>query len=192
MDPSPDPVQAWLDRHRAGGQPPLDDLCRQCEDRVRRLVRRQLHTFPLVVQESQTTEVVNETLLKLMAALDRGTRLSSTLDLERFLARVVRNVLLDMHKAIQRRRHRVGELGNGPVPVPDDDDPVGTDLMVVFHEYVGGLPADEQALFDVFYYQGRTKEDAARRLGLPPSTAQARWVKARFRLLERFGRDLTE
>ena len=191
LAPSPDPVQAWLDGHLAGRHPPLDDLCRLCESRVRQLVRPRLHTFALVVQDSQTTEVVNETLLRLVTALGRDVRPPSTVDLERFLARVIRRVLLDMHKSIQRRRRRFGELGDEPFPVRDDD-PVDTDLMVAFHEYVEALPPEEQALFDVFYYQGKPRDEAALLLGLPPSTAQAHWAKARFRLSRRLGRDLTE
>jgi RNA polymerase sigma factor (sigma-70 family) len=187
----PDPVQAWLDRHAAGDRPPVDDLCRLCEARARRLVRPRLRTFPLVVQDSQTTEVVNETLCRLLRALGQDVRPRTVLDLERFLAGIVRRVLLDLHKAIQRRRNRVGGLGDDPVPDPDDDDPVDTDQMVAFHEYVEALPADEQALFDVFYYQGKTRDEAAALLGLPPSTASAKWVKARAALGRRLGRDVT-
>lgn len=190
--PPTDPVQAWLDCHRAGERPPLDDLCRLCEDRVRRLVRPRLRKFPLVVQDSQTTEVVNDTLLRLLKALGRDVRLATVLDLERFLAAIIRRVLLDMTKAIQRRRRRVGELGDGPVPEPDDDDVADIDLMVAFHEYVEALPADEQALFDVFYYQGKTKAEAAERLGMAETTAHTHWTKARVRASKHLGADLTE
>src|SRR4051812_41885496 len=98
--PPTDPVQAWLDRHRAGERPSHDDLCRLCEDRVRQLVRPRLRKFPLVVQDSQTTAVVNDALLCLLRALERDVRLTAVLDLERFLARIIRHVLMDMTKAI--------------------------------------------------------------------------------------------
>jgi RNA polymerase sigma factor (sigma-70 family) len=188
--PSPDPVQRWLDSHRAGERPPLNDLCRCCEGRIRHLIRPRLRTFPLVVQESQTTEVLNETLLRLLAALNDNVTPPSPLDLERFLARIIRRVLLDMHKAIQRRRRRVGVLGDGPVAAPkDQDDLVDIDQMVAFHEYVEALPPEEQALFDVFYYQGKPKTEAARLLGLPPTTAHAHWTRARVRMSENLSRD---
>lgn len=188
----PDPVQRWLDGHRAGLKPSLDDLCRFCEDRIRQLVRPRLRTFPLVVQESQTTDVLNETLLRLLAALN-DVAPPTVLDLERFLARIIRFVLIDMNKAIQRRRRRVGSLGDEAiVALGDHDDPVDGDLMAAFHEYVEALPPDEQALFDVFYYQGKSKLEAARLLGLPPTTAHARWTKARLRLSQKFGGDLTD
>jgi hypothetical protein len=42
-------------------------------------------------------------------------------------------VLLDMHKSIQRRRRRVGSLGDEPVPALDDaDDAIDVDMMVAF------------------------------------------------------------
>jgi RNA polymerase sigma factor (sigma-70 family) len=186
-------IQAWLDRHCAGENPSPNELCRLCEDRVRQLVRPQLHTFPVVVQDSQTTEVVNETFLRFFKALGCNVRLQSILDLERFLARIIRRVLLDMQKAIQRRRRRVGSLGEEPIAAPADaDDPVDADLMVAFHEYIEALPPDEQALFDVFYYQGKSKIEGAQLLGLPPTTAHTRWVKARYRASKALGRDLTE
>ncbi len=189
MQPPPDPVQVWLDRHRAGLKPPVNELCTLCQERVKQLVRPRLRTFPLVTQDSQTTDVADETFVRLLNALGRGVSPPSILDLERFLARTVRLVLLDMHKAIQRRRRRVGELGDAPVPQPGDTD---DDLMVAFHQYVESLPPDEQALFDVFYYQGKTKAEAAVLLGLPPTTAHTLWTKARLRLSRKLGRDLTE
>lgn len=189
MDPTADPVQAWLDCHRAGGRPSVDELCRLCENRVRQLVRPRLRTFPLVVQDSQTTDVVNETFLRLLRSLGRNVSPPSVLDLERFLAAKIRQVLLDKHKAIRRRRRRVGELGDEPVPHHGDSD---DDLMVAFHEYVEALPPGEQALFDVFYYQGKTKSEAATLLGLPPTTVHTLWTKARVRLSRKLGHDLTE
>lgn len=192
MHPPPDPVQQWLDRLRAGADPSPDELCRLCETRVRALVRPRLRTFPLVVQDSHTTEVANETLLRLLAALRGEVRPQSTLDLERFLAAKVRHVLLDMHKSIQRRRRRVGPLGDEQHAMPDDADAdFDIDLMVAFHEYVQQLPADEQALFDVFYYQGRTKAQAATLLGLAPTTAHTMWTKARLRMSRKLGGDPT-
>lgn len=189
---STDPIQVWLDSHRAGQSPSPNDLCWLCEERVRQLVRPRIRTFRPVVQDSQTTDVVNETLLRLLAALNRVS-FPSILDLERYLARIIRHVLLDMQKEIQRRRRRVESLGDEPVAAPEDsDDLVDADLMVAFHEYIESLPADEQALFDVFYYQGKSKVEAAQVLGLPPTTAHTRWVKARYRASKKFGRDLTK
>src|SRR5262249_47933758 len=127
---SPDPIQRWLDRHRAGGSPSLDELCRFCEGRIRQLVHPQLQKFPLVGQDSQTTDVLNETLLRLLAALDDDVTLPSTLDLERFLAGIIRRVLLDMNKAIQRRRRRVSLFGRKSILAPEDqDDLVDSDRM---------------------------------------------------------------
>jgi len=189
--PPTDPVQEWLDRHQAGERPSLDDLCQLCEGRVRQLVRPRIRTFPLVVQESQTTAVVNDALLCLLRALERDVRLATVLDLERFLARIIRHVLIDMTRGIQRRRRRFGELGDKPVPDPDDDI-ADIDLMVAFHEYVEALPQEEQALFDVFYYQGKTKAEAAKLLGMAETTAHTRWTKARLRASRHLGADLTE
>ncbi len=183
-------IQTWLDLHCAGERPRFDDLCELCEDRVRQLVRPRLRQFPLVVQDSQTTEVANDALIRLLSALARGVRLATLLDLERFLALVIRRVLLDTTKAIQRRRRRFCELGDEPASAPDDDF-ADIDLMVVFHEYVEALPPEEQALFDVFYYQGKTKAEAAKLLGMAETTVHTHWAKARLRAGLHLGADLT-
>lgn len=186
-------IQAWLDSYQAGENPSINDLCYLCEERVRQLVRPRLHTFPAIVQDSQTTDVVDETFLRLFKSLHKNIPLKSALDLERFLARIIRHVLLDMQKSIQRRRCRVGSLGDAEIADSDDeDDIVDVDLMVAFHEYIESLPSDEQELFDVFYYQGKTKLEGAELLGLPPTTAHTRWVKARYKASIKLGKDLTE
>lgn len=184
-------IQAWLDLHCAGEQPPLDDLCQLCEDRARQLVRPRLRQFPLVVQDSQTTAVMDDAFMRLLQALKQGVRPATHLDLERFLARIIRRVLIDSTKAIKRRRLRFNELVDEPASETDSEI-ADIDMMAALHEYVEALPPDEQALFDVFYYQGKTKAEAAKLLGMPETTAHRHWTKARLRASRHLGADLTE
>jgi RNA polymerase sigma factor (sigma-70 family) len=193
VTPSPiDPVQEWLDRHRAGQDPPLDELCQLFQDQLRRLVRPRLRQFPDVRLEEQTTDIANESLVRLLAAL-REVSPPTTLDLNRFLAGIIRRVLLDRAKAIRRR---VLPAASPDIEVPwspdDTDHPVDSDLMESFHEYVEGLPAREKALFDLLYYRGLNTTAAAAILGLPTTTLKRRWVEARLRAVKRLGRDPTD
>jgi RNA polymerase sigma factor (sigma-70 family) len=190
--PPLDSVQDWLDRHRAGTKPPLDELCRLCQDRVRELVRPRLRRFPHVRAEEQTTDITNETLVRLLAAL-REVAPPTTLDLTRFLAAIIRRVLLDRAKAVSRRLLPTAPPGAEVAWSPEDTDhPMDDDLMAAFHEYVEALPADEKALFDLLYYRGLTTAAAAEALGLSPTTLKREWVKARLRVCEKLGRDPTD
>ena len=186
---STDLIQGWLDRYRSGADPPPDELVRLCEERVRALVRPRLRSFPRVKQQEETTDIVNEALLRLSRAL-RDVAPATPLDLTRFLAELIRRVLLDKLKAIRRRVASPVELAVEPGrAVGDTDHPVDADLMTEFHEYVGSLPESERVLFDLLYYRGLSTATAADYLGLAPSTLKRRWVQARLRARDRLGRD---
>ena len=193
MNTSPnDPVQEWLDRHRAGEDPSPDELCRLCEDQLRRLVRPRLRRFPDVQREDHTTDIANEALCRLLGAL-REITLETTLDLNRFLAGIIRRVLLDRVKAIRRRVLPNAAPGADVPWSPDDTDhPIDTDLMVAFHEFVESLPPEEKTLFDLLYYRGLSTSAAAAVLGIPATTLKRQWVRARLKLAERLGRDPTD
>jgi RNA polymerase sigma factor (sigma-70 family) len=191
-EPEADPVLAWLDRHRAGQRPPVAVLAELCEEQIKRLVRPRLPSFPLVRREEQTTDVSNETFVRLSRAL-KDIAPATPLELNRLIAVIVRRVLLDWTKAIRRRKKHIVPLDGDPACVPEDSDhSVDADLMTAFHEYVEALPADEKVLFDLLYYRGLSTAAAADCLGIPRTTLKRRWVKARVRLSERFGLDPTE
>jgi RNA polymerase sigma factor (sigma-70 family) len=186
---STDLIQDWLERYRSGAQPPPDELVQICEDRVRALVRPRLRSFPRVRQLEDTTDIVNEALLRLTRAL-RDVTPATPLDLNRFLAELIRRVLLDKLKAIRRRDPPTAGLAVEPGrEVGDTDHPVDADLMTEFHEYVRSLPDDERTLFDLLYYRGMSTATAAGYLGLPPTTLKRRWVSARLRARDWLGRD---
>jgi RNA polymerase sigma factor (sigma-70 family) len=165
---------------------------RLCEGRVRLLARSRLRNFPQVRREEQTTDIANEALLRLCRAM-RGVAPATPLDLTRFLAEIIRRVLLDRLKSIRRRHRPTGPLGPEPGRAPEDTDhPFDADLMADFHGYVDSLPGEEKILFDLLYYRGLTTAAAAEYLGLPTTTLKRQWVRARLRARERFGRDPTE
>jgi RNA polymerase sigma-70 factor (ECF subfamily) len=189
--PSNDPVQEWLDRRREGQDPSLDELCRLCQDQIRHLVRPRLRRFPAVRREEDTTDIANEALVRLLAALPKVCPPTS-LELNRFLAEIIRRVLLDHAKSIRRRALPAVAGGEVPCSPEDTDHPLDLDLMAAFHAYVEGLPAEERILFDLLYYRGLTTAAAAELLGIPATTLKRRWVRARLRVVELLGRDPTD
>ena len=51
-----------------------------------------------------------------------------------------------------------------------------------FHEAVGALPEDERDVFDLLWYQGLTRQEAAALLEVSAKTVQRRWQAACLRL----------
>lgn len=197
MADATDLIRDWLTRHRAGLAPSHNELFELCEAQLHRLARARLRTFPRVRGCLETADVLNEVLLRLHRALDRGVSPASPLDLIRFCAEVVRRVLLDHLKFI--RRHRLDEVRSLDAmrdreqfdPCRGTDHPVDSEVMHGFHNYVDGLGEDDRVLFDLLFYQGLKVSEAAPLLGVPASTLKKRWLAARIRAVERLGCNCT-
>ena len=173
-------LQAWIDRRTAGGAPSLDELIRLCEERVRELIRPRLNSFPAVRRQSQTTDILDETFLRLFPALDAKMP-PTPRNLFQLVAFKIRQVLLDRQK-----RRPPGEALADPAEAADGH-PMDDDTMAAFHQYVHGLPAGDRAVFDLLYYHGQTPEQAAGCLGWSVVKTRRAWLKARLRVATRFG-----
>ncbi|HYT92213.1 MAG TPA: sigma-70 family RNA polymerase sigma factor, partial [Gemmataceae bacterium] len=63
---------------------------------------------------------------------------------------------------------------------PTDSAPGPGDMVAwgEFHEQVGALPAEEQEVFGLVWYQGLSPAEAAALLGVSDRTVRRRWVTA--------------
>ena len=195
-DPA-DPLQHWLDRHRAGDPTAREGLIRHSQERLRRLTRQMLRDFPGVRRWEDTSDVFQNVLLRLDRALREAT-LATPQDLLRFAAVLIRRELIDLS------RHHFGPQGSAahhdtpaggpdaPRPEPPDtsNDPYRLALWHELHQYIAGLPDEERTLFELLYYQGLTQPAAAELLAVPLRTFKRRWQQARLRLIGRFGENL--
>jgi RNA polymerase sigma factor (sigma-70 family) len=182
-------LQAWLTRHCMGEHPPFNDLCSICQDRLRKLVRSRLRYFPEVRRDVQTTEILDDTLMKLLAAL-RTTTLTTVFDLNCFLASIIRRVLLDRVRKLQRNP-TINLTAPDAIAV-EERTIFDVDTMAALHEAVENAPTDIRVLFDLIYYSGMTTEQAAGQLGHSVSKVKRDWLKARDRIREQIGFDVAE
>jgi RNA polymerase sigma factor (sigma-70 family) len=190
--PEKESIQRWLDRHRAGECPPPADLCYLCMDRVRTLVQPRLKRFPMVQWETQTTEVLNRTLLKLLKALPKMT-FETVVDFERYIALTIRRVLIDKSRVLKVRRSHV-QPGGGLSSAEEQlgDHPLSDEEMAEFHRRVEELPAADRDYFDLLYYHGLKTAEAAVKLGVPPTTLKRNWARLRYEMAQHFNKDLTK
>jgi RNA polymerase sigma factor (sigma-70 family) len=189
--PTSDPIQDWLTRHNQGLNPPVEDLCRYCQQRIKELVRPRLRSFPNVRREVQTTDVLDDVLMRLLAAI-KEVQLGTVMDLNCLVARIIRRVLLDRLRKIQRDMQRFSELPSDILIDTDMTAGLDIDTMAAFHEYIDNLGSEEASLFDLLYYQGKSFEEAAKQLGIPKTTLRRNWAKSRDKMQAAFNKYLNE
>jgi RNA polymerase sigma-70 factor (ECF subfamily) len=188
-DPTPGTAQlhAWLDRIGGGDLSARDELLRGLCERLRCLAARMLRRFPGVARWAQTDDVLQNSLLRLMRALET-VRPGGMREFFGLAAEQMRRELLDMARhfygprglgANHASERRPGEP-RGLAPEAADGTGDADDLArwSAFHEQVASLPADEREVVGLIFYHGRTQADAAAVLGVAVRTVQRRWQSA--------------
>ena len=198
-DPAP-PLQFWLDRLRAGGSGALEarnELIRHSRERFRLLTRQMLRGFPGLRQWEDTSDVLQNVLMRIdrvLLALDVPT----PRDFLSLAACQIRRELIDLTRhhfgPHGQGTHQIppGQIGRGSPPDPADqrDDPCHLARWSELHETIANLGEDERELFELLFYQGMNQIEAAALLELPVRTLQRRWQKARTNFMTRLGGDL--
>jgi RNA polymerase sigma-70 factor (ECF subfamily) len=187
-------IQGWIDRLKAGDESARSELLKCASARLTRLARRMLTGYPRVRQWEQTDDVLNNAIWRLYRALESVTPLSVR-DFLNLAAVQIRRELTDLARYYSNRQavlHPEQHLGVGgssgssaPAYDPPDDstrDPRRLDTWTDLHEQVGRLPETEREVFDLLWYQGLSRSEAAAVLGISKKTLQRRWLEARISL----------
>ncbi len=187
-------LQVCLDRLNAGDPSARDELIARAYDRLRCIAGKMLHGYPGLKPFADTDDVLQSALLRLLRALDAVT-LPSALDFLRLAATEIRRELIDLtrHHGGPRRaglqRPGVDEAPSSDDPIPQAADPSDSTyepgrlaMWREFHERVAALPEAERDVFDLLWYQGLTRPEAAQVLGVAVPTVKRRWLSARLRL----------
>jgi RNA polymerase sigma factor (sigma-70 family) len=173
-------LQYWLDRLRLGDPAARNELLRHSRDRLRSLTRQMLRRFPGVQQWADTSDVLQNALVRLDRALGE-VDLAAPLDFIRLAAKQIRRELIDLS------RRRPPELPcaepAAEAPSADGDDPYQLSLWTEFHSRIAEMPEEDLKLFELLYYQGLSQPAAAQLLGVPLTTLKRHWKETRVRLL---------
>jgi RNA polymerase sigma factor (sigma-70 family) len=191
-------LQSLVDRIQAGDRKAADDLIRQSAERLEALARKMLKDFPAVARWEQTGDVLQNALTRLLRTL-REVRPDSVAGFFRLAAQAVRRELLDM------ARHYAGPLS----PAANHDsvnDKSGTRLngfagredqrnlerWAAFHEAVERLTDEDREIIELGFYEGLTKDEIGRLLGVDGRTIRRRWNRASRRIADQLGDDVPE
>jgi RNA polymerase sigma-70 factor (ECF subfamily) len=189
-------MQGWIDRLRAGDETARAELLRCSCDRLVALTRRMLRRYPRIRRWEQTDDVVQNVSLRLYRTLEQVTP-ESTRDFLRLASLNIRRELLDLAK------HYYGPhgLGRHHASHPDDSsrgdrppaegdpsdethDPSRLDAWAEFHRQVSALPDELREVFDLIWYQGLSRAEAAELIGISERTLMRRWQEARLAIFD--------
>jgi len=197
-------IQGWIDRLKAGDQSARDELLRVACERLTRLARKMLHSYPRVKRWEETDDVFQNAMLRLHRSLAQVTP-PTVCDFFRLAALNIRRELLDLAK------HYYGPQGQGAHHATQGDkdpessrpaarydpgtisqEPSRLAAWTEFHAQVGALPDEERAVFDLLYYQGLSQAEAGDLLAVSERTIKRRWQSARLKLHEALNGELPD
>ena len=176
---SDDSLQTLIDRLQSGDPAALEAVIEHSVERLRRLARKMLKSYPNVRRWNETDDVLQNALIRLHRALQE-TKLETPAGFFGLAATQVRRELIDL------ARHHHGPEGDGAHHASDpqvvDRDGKATPRVEAeadpatgpatqaqwqeFHELVAKLPEEERQVFDLIFYQGMSQEDAGKVLGI--------------------------
>jgi DNA-directed RNA polymerase specialized sigma24 family protein len=191
-------LRYWLGRHNAGDPAALNELLRFSQDRVLDHIRFRFRAFPRLRPYVDSQDVLADVQL----TLARDFRAEPFTDLMHFLrltGRLARHRTVDLarkyfgpHGAGTHERHAppADDSADRTEPADADPSPAERALRAEVDEVIAGLPAEHRDLFDLLFYAGLSRADAAEALGVSLATLDRRWVAAREALRERYGNEM--
>src|SRR5262245_24306361 len=180
-------LNGLLDRMKAGDEAAIEELLHQVSDRLERLTRKMLQSFPRVHRWEDTSDVLQNVLMRLIRAM-REVQPGSVRDFFGLAAMQIRRELIDL------ARHHYGPHGLGAhhishqaadwpseseVHPPDRTDPAAElAKWSEFHQEVEKLPVAEREVVSLIFYHGWTQAEVADLLQVTVRTVQRRWQRA--------------
>ena len=160
-----------------------------CCERLRTMARRMLRSYGHVKRWSDTDDVLQASLMRLYRAL-AAVRPESVRKFYGLAATQLRRELIDL------ARSHYGPLGIGTKHDSDGGkaaencvDPFEPRSLIEwteFHETIETLPEVEKEVISLLWYDGISRQECARLLGISLSTLKRREVSARLILREKF------
>jgi RNA polymerase sigma factor (sigma-70 family) len=186
-------IQLRLDRLRAGDETARGELLNIACERLSRLARKMLRSYPGVRRWEQSDDILQNAAVRLCRSLD-DVKPASVRSFFNLAAVQIRRELIDLARHYDGPqgpgRHHAGRGGHtppAPEPGTDTDDPARLGDWTEFHQQVEALSGEEKEIFDLLWYQGLPQAEAAALLGVTERVVRYRWRAARLKLHERLG-----
>jgi RNA polymerase sigma-70 factor (ECF subfamily) len=186
-------LQVILDRAVAGDDGAYDELFERAFERLRRLSRRMLNSYPHLRRWEATDDVLQNAALRLRASV-KDVAPPNVRAFIGLAATQIRRTLIDLARkhfgplGVGTHHHSdgVGDSGRERDVVADTAaEPETLAAWAEFHEAIGRLPEAEREVFEIVWYAGATRDEAAQLLGVSSRTVIRRLNQARLSLCGR-------
>ncbi|RCS46420.1 sigma-70 family RNA polymerase sigma factor [Bremerella cremea] len=186
-------IDSHIDRLNKGDPTAASDLLNITCERLVRLTRSMLKTFPNVARWEQTDDVFQNASLRFYQAL-RETQLTDARHYFRLAALQIRRELVDMARRYQGPQGMGANHQTQFVDEQNANQPQGYEHAEVtndpghlaewqeFHSRVEQLPTEEKEVFDLLWYHDLSQDQAADVLQTSVRTVRRRWRSARLML----------
>lgn len=173
-----------------------DELIRLASQRLMRLTRKMLKSYPHLQRWEQTDDVFQSAAMKLHRSLNE-LKPPNVAAFWGLATTQIRRTLIDL------ARHHFGPQGAaahhhsvrgqalpserreaGPAAAAKECRPETLQEWTEFHELVERLPPEEADVFHLIWYAGLQQQDIAEALKVSLPTVQRRWYAAQLRLYE--------
>ncbi|MFM2215791.1 MAG: hypothetical protein RL240_109 [Planctomycetota bacterium] len=197
MNPDADArLQRLIELNIQGDPSAHDALLDHSCDRLMRLTRKMLRSYPSLRRWEQTDDVFQNSMVRLHRAL-ATVQVESVRHFFNLAALQIRWELLDLS------RHYFGPEGlaanHHTDAQPSDDhggkihdraeEPDDIASWTLFHTQIEKLPPVEQEVANLLYYEGLSQEAAAKVLGVSTRTVKRHWQNAKLKLYKGLQRD---
>ncbi len=188
MEATPRTVTQLLHAWGSGEPEALDQLFAKIYNDLHELAASQMRREQRPNHTLQTTELVNEYFLRLVAA--KQVDWEDRTHFFGIAARIMRQVLVD-HARNRGRLKRRGEKETITDSLPDPDGGIfDLDEVIALNEALERLEAkdpDQVKIVELRYFVGRTIEESAEILKISPATVKREWTIARAWLRRELG-----
>ncbi len=191
-------LNGWLERMRAGDDSAREELFGNVCGKLEQLARRMLRHHPSVKRFEDTGDVLQNSVLRLMRALQEVNPYS----VRAFYGLAAVQIRYELVDLARKYGGKLG-IGTNEVALPQDSsgfmlDPPDSDRESIenvqrwsdFHEQVEKLPADERETFSLIFYHGWTQSEVAELLGMTERNVRRIWQRARLHLAQALGDNL--
>jgi RNA polymerase sigma factor (sigma-70 family) len=183
-------IRNCVERYQSGDAAAADELFRAAGARMELLTRQMLRGFPNVRAWTETADVLQSSVLRLLNTL-RKIQPISTRHFYNLVGLHIRRELLDLARSFASRNEISMRTGDGADSRQADgllladrfnDAPDELETWCRFHSSIEQLPDEEREVLSLCYYQGWTQIQVAEVLHVSERTVRTRWQSACLKL----------